>query len=200
MTQCIFGQGPRAVSYSIWPNFESILATTMYNWQLYFCTLIKTWHSVHLYTINDIYHKTVNPCWIRLHQRVRQVESIKLQNDTVSLKFFQLITFIPRMTCLNWGNFWSSLYFRAAQNIYVSLYAVISHDVINLPKTHYYMVRLIYLEYIAYKFKDLNNYMLGLGVFFVTKVLSGNHLNTWNCNVCSIKLGTNVLRLHKILV
>ena len=45
----------------------------------------------------------------------------------------------------------------------------LSHDEINLPKTHYYMVRLIYLENIAYKFEDLNNYGLGLGVFLRPK-------------------------------
>ena len=40
---------------------------------------------------------------------------------------------------------------RAARNTYVRLYNVISHDVINLPKTHYRMARLIYL------FQSFNN-------------------------------------------
>ena len=32
------------------------------------------------------------------------------------------------------------------------------------------------------------------------KVLSGIHLNTWKCSVCSIKLEMKLLGLHKIRV
>ena len=34
-----------------------------------------------------------------------------------------------------------------ARNNYVRLYDVISHDVINLPKTHYRMARVIFISY-----------------------------------------------------
>ena len=49
------------------------------------------------------------------------------------------------------------------RNNYVRLYDVISHDVMNLPKTHYRMARLICNYYIIESIPPINSLLDGVG-------------------------------------